>query len=179
MNCTESRDRISKLIWDDTPLGTDGDLTAHMKGCSSCTLFHQNYLRGIEGFMAEKRIAPDPGLWSRIDGRILNEKDADALPHSPKENRPTGINKSTPDHALTTRPRNDRAVIIRLAWYTTVGAAAVLSGIWLGNNFTLDSYLDTDKQLYRQEISLQSDDLSGLNSGLIDYYTYEKQRNDE
>lgn len=179
MKCTESRNRISKLVWEKVPLETDGELTTHMQKCASCSLFYQNYLLGIGSVLEDKRIVPDPDLWSRIESRMLRDRLTGKL-NLPNEGMAhSDYKESLNNRANTASEHSNHATIMRLTWYSLAGAAAILAGILIGNNFAFSSYLNTDKQLYRQEISLQSDDLSGLNAGLIDYYTYEKELSDE
>lgn len=184
MNCKESRNRISMLVWEkslESPgreISTDRELSAHLQKCDSCALFYKNYQSGVQSLLLDKKTQPDPDVYSKLEQRIQSDDEhlligPTALTWAFPSKRQTG---SYQDQSVW---QVNRRIKTRLAWSITAGAAAVFAGIWTGNQFAIDTYLSNDKQLYQQEISLQSEDLSGLNNGLIDYFNYEKPLNDE
>jgi hypothetical protein len=137
MECNESRNKISLLIWDDIPFPED--LTLHLNGCDACTLFHSNYLAGIKGMISDKRIKPDSGLWHKINNAKQQEVPVYSIP--------------------------------RLALTGISAAAALFTGLTVANLLS-DTVPVNDKELYKQEVSVQSTDISGINDGLIEYYNF-------
>ncbi len=61
---------------------------------------------------------------------------------------------------------------IKLALSLTSAAAAVITGI-ITANLVIEPNFINDKEQYKQEISFQTNNLSGLEEGLIEYYNYE------
>lgn len=143
MNCKECRALIGNLIWDDEKVEENDLLKFHIKECRACETFYYNYLKAIKGIRSELRVKADSTLHSKIQYRLEN-------PTKKQSNHP----------------------VIKLVWYLTVGVAAVISGIYAGTAFTKDSLQKSDQELYRQEITMQSNDISGLDSGLVDYFNY-------
>lgn len=184
MNCSEIRNRISMLVWEkasDAPgreMSPDRELSAHLQECASCALFYKNYQSGVQSILADKRTQPDPDLYSKLEQRIQSDDQALLFGSTTHTGVMPGKRQIFP-YQHQPAWQDNRRIITRLAWSITAGAAAVMAGIWTGNQFAVDTYLNSDKQLYQQEISMQSDDLSGLNDGLIDYFNYEKPLNDE
>lgn len=184
MNCTESRNRISMLVWEKVPdalageMSPDRELSAHLQECASCALFYKNYQSGVQSVIADKRTNPDPDLYFKLEQRIQSADEALLFGSTTHTGLLPGKQQIVP-YQHQPAWQDNRRIITRLAWAITASAAAVMAGIWTGNQFAVDTYLNNDKQLYEQEISMQSDDLSGLNDGLIDYFNYEKPLNDE
>lgn len=184
MNCKESRNIISKLVWEKAPdapkevISLDGELSAHLQECTSCSLFYKNYQSGVQSILADKRILPDSDLYAKLEKRMQLDDEA-LLVGSTAQGGVYREKRQIVPYPDQPALQNNRRIITRLVWSVTAGAAAVMAGIWTGNQFAVDTYLNNDKQLYQQEISMQSNDLSGLNDGLIDYYNYEKPLNDE
>lgn len=137
MDCNESRNKISNLIWDDIPFPED--LTLHIKGCDSCALFHSNYSNGIKGIINDKRTKPDADLWMKIS----------KAPH----------------------PVRSTGNISRIALSAVSAAAALFTGLTVANLIT-ENVPVSDKEIYKQEVSVQSTDISGINDGLIEYYNF-------
>lgn len=143
MNCKECRTLIGNLVWDDGKVEENDFLKSHIKDCRECEIFYYNYLKAVKGIRNKLRVNPDSTLHSKIQYRLNN-------PTKKQSNHP----------------------VIKLVWYFTVGAAALVSGIYAGSVFTKDTLQKSDQELYRQEITMQSNDISGLDSGLADYFNY-------
>ncbi len=62
--------------------------------------------------------------------------------------------------------------IIKLALSITSAAAAVITGI-IAANLVVEHSDVIEKEQYKQEISLQSSNLSGIDENFIEYYNYE------
>jgi len=109
--------------------------------------------KGISQIKADFRTAPDPYLSDRIN-EILNQHDGrQSVPHGTAGTR----------NYIFNRP------VIKLGWSLTAAAAAIFAGVIVGNMVLPDSYT-IEKEAYRQEITMQSGDISGLSAEIINYY---------
>lgn len=153
MNCKESKVKISSIVWRDLPMEEEAALASHLEGCASCTDFYHNYSKAVQGIMNERRIKADPQLYKAIDMRRHY-----TVPFQRKTSE-------TPFFIM--RP------VIKLAYSLVAGVAAVLIGIWAGQLFITNTLTPVEMESYKQEISMQSSDLSGLNANMLNYVNFE------
>lgn len=153
MNCKESKEKISSIVWRDLPMEEEADLASHLEGCASCTDFYHNYSIGVQGIMNGRRMKADPQIYEAIDMRRHL-----ALPMQRKTS-------GTP--FFIKRP------VIKLAYSLVAGVAAVLIGIWAGQLFITNTLTPGEMESYKQEISMQSSDLSGLSANMLNYVNFE------
>lgn len=113
---------------------------------------------GIRQIKAGFRSAPDPYLFDRISV-VLNQSGENQTPLD------SSVQKSN--------PRFNKPAI-KLGWSLTAAAAAIFAGVLVGNLFLSGNYT-AEKEAYRQEITMQSDDISGLSAELINYYNEDNQ----
>lgn len=108
---------------------------------------------GIRQIQAGMRILPDEDLYDRIS-RIADHT----------------INQSlVPEIADNASLYTLRRTIVKLGWSVTAAAAAIFAGIMVGNIYFSEEST-TEKDAYKQEITMQSSDISGLSAELINYY---------
>ncbi len=108
---------------------------------------------GLLGLKGELRTTPDSYLWSKVQRRMSE-----------------GIDRES--KLQYTRPS-----IFKIAYTTIAAAAAIMTGIWAGSSFMNSP--TQEAELYRQEISMNSGNFSGLSSELINYIDGENTTDDE
>lgn len=146
MNCKESKEKICSMAWQDPPVQKEAALASHLEECASCSRFYDNYSKGVQGILNELRTEADSQLYEAIVMR-MQKRDSD-------------------------RQFYIRRPVMKLAYSLVAGVAAVLGGILAGRSFISNTLNPAEKESYKQEISMQSSDLSGLNANMLDYVDY-------
>ncbi len=98
----------------------------------------------------DMRTIPDPYLWSKIQSRLIEGR----------------------GNKMVFKPS-----IFKIAYTTFAATAAIMAGIWAGSTFI--KIQTQDAELYRQEISINTGNLSGLSSDLLYYAEADKISEDE
>lgn len=96
----------------------------------------------LSDFKSELRTAPDPYLWVKLQSRLKEEKEGE-------------------------RVKFVKPSIFKIAYATIAATAALMAGIWAGSSY-INSQAQ-DAELYRQEISINTGNFSGLSSELLNY----------
>lgn len=147
MNCKESRLRISDIVWQGQSPQDDIELFNHINTCVKCRSFYENYTIGVKAINSGKRVTPDNSLFDSVMSQLSS--------HEPN---------SKSIHTI--RP------VIKLAYSTIVGAAAIFIGILIGNAY-LGGKATVEKETYSKEIASLNSDMSTLNAKIIEYYESE------
>jgi hypothetical protein len=108
---------------------------------------------GLSGLRGELRTTPDSYLWLKVQRRMSEDFEEES------------------------KLQYSRPSIFKIAYTTIAAAAAIMTGIWAGSSFMNNP--TQDAELYRQEISMNSGNFSGLSSELINYIDGENTTDDE
>ena len=114
MNC-----EIYELMIFDLPFSTreadvDTTLLEHVSQCSSCRVMLTQHLAGMQQMKDSRRVQPNPFFYQRLLSRMENNKVSD------KENNTTGNR------------------ILRLSPALISAAAALVFGVWIGGQLTMN-----------------------------------------
>ena len=114
MNC-----EIYELMIFDLPFSTreadvDTTLLEHVSQCSSCRTMLTQHLAGMQQMKDSRRVQPNPFFYQRLLSRMENNKVSD------KENNTTGNR------------------ILRLSPALISAAAALIFGVWIGGQLTMN-----------------------------------------
>lgn len=145
MNCKESREKISTMIWDKSQDNMDEIMTSHIKMCKSCEKFFIRYNQDVRNIFSGLRDQTNPELYELVKFRINDSK-------------------SKNNNSSIQRP------VIKLAISTIGAAAAILTGVWAGQSIIASTY--NEKEAYQTEMFKQISN-NDISSRMIDYYNDE------